>query len=221
MQSNEGSKHFTGRIKESQSFIHNTVKTYKTLLFCSAILVFLYIYWLFFNVSFDFFLLFTVSKVMGVSEKCCVYLLSPSVMLPASVLMFTDVSSCFCLSLHVVNLSLSVPSVLHFHQSVPFSCLSVTPSHSSSRPLFPITKNLNQWFITLPTLYFIHFPNTCGTVWAYTVPRPCRHNSFICNKAMQLPGREPPLVDVCLSFLSRKMWTASCIHFCFIIHIQI
>uniref|UniRef100_A0AAQ5Y0H1 Josephin-1 n=1 Tax=Amphiprion ocellaris TaxID=80972 RepID=A0AAQ5Y0H1_AMPOC len=54
--------------------------------------------------------------------------LSPSVVLPASAMMFTDVSSCFCLSLHVVDHCL-YPS-LSPKRALP--CLIVTPSLPSS-----------------------------------------------------------------------------------------
>lgn len=206
MQSNEGSKHFTGRIKESQSFTHNTVKTYKKLLlsFCSSCV---FIYWLFFNVSFDlfyFFFSFLLFKSPKLWEhrlygKCCVYLcVSPSVILSASGMMFTDVSSCFCLSFHVVN-----PPVLHFHQSVPF--LASVWLH--------LTPLLCRFFISQVKISdFITYANfLCHPVpwhhWHRLSPycTVCADTTVLYgNKAMQHPSQALPLVDVCLSFLPRK-----------------
>lgn len=71
---------------------------------------------------------------MGVSEKCCVYLLSPSVMLPASVMMFTDVSSCFflpsrreSLSVRTLRPSLSPKRALFLPQCDSISLLLSAP----------------------------------------------------------------------------------------------
>lgn len=100
MQSNEGGKHFTGRIKESQSFTHNTVKTYNKVTIQFLLFLCFYIYIDYFSMSvlicLTFFFLCTVevSKVMGDQAlwKMLFICLSPSVILPASVMMFTDVS---------------------------------------------------------------------------------------------------------------------------------
>lgn len=46
------------------------------------------------------------------------------------------------------HVSTDVFPVLHFHQSVPFL------------PLFLISSQVKMESFTLPTLYFIHFPNT-------------------------------------------------------------
>lgn len=52
--------------------------------------------------------------------------LSPSVILPASVMTFTDVSLCLCPSLRVAKLSFSLSVSLSPKRAL--RCLSVTPS---------------------------------------------------------------------------------------------
>lgn len=123
IQSNEGSKHFTGRIKESQSFL----TTWLRLIRCypvSAMVVFFYILIHIFQCQFRsvdlFFFLFYFSSFQscgssGFLKNAVFIFLSPSVVLAASAMMFTDVSSCFCLP----SCRESV-RILHFHQSVPF-----------------------------------------------------------------------------------------------------
>lgn len=199
-----------GESKNHSPLLTTHLRLIKRYYSVSAILVFLYIltifqcqFW-----SVDFFFLFTVqvSKVMGVQALWK--------MLCWSAVSHSD-PPCFCHDVHwCVFVFLSLPSR---RECPPVRILG--PSLSPKRALFlPQCDSIslllsapfsyitgqNEWFIMLPTLYFIHFPNTSGTVWAYTVPRLCRHNSFICNKAMQHPGQALPLVDVCLSFLPRK-----------------
>ncbi len=138
MQSNEGSKHFTGRIKESQSFITTQLRLRKSYYSVSAILVFLYILTIFqcqFWSVFVFFFLFTVqvSKVLGVQALWKMLCLSPSVILLASAMTFTDVflslPSCReSLFVHILRPSLSPKRAL--------LCFSVTPSRSSLLSLF-------------------------------------------------------------------------------------
>lgn len=209
MQSNEGGKHFTGRIKESQSFTHNTVKTYNKVTIQFLLFLCFYIYIDYFSMSvlicltFFFFLCTVeVSKVMGDQAlwKMLFICLSPSVILPASVMMFTDVSLSPPTPICCESLFCPYPPSFTFTGACPF--LVSAWLHLLTPPSLITCQN--QWLITLPNLYFIHFPNTSGTVWAYTVQRLCWHNSFICNKSMQHPGQALPLVDVCLSFLSRK-----------------
>lgn len=157
-------------------------------------------------ICFCFFFLFTVqvSKVTG--GQAFWKMLSLSACLPQRSSLLQSWCSLMCLYVSVPPVmswvSLFVSSVLHLHQSVPF--LASAWLHLTPPPCLFFISHVKMWFITLPNLYFIHFPNTSGTVWAYTVQRLCRHNSFICNKAMQHPGQALPLVDVCLSFLSRK-----------------
>lgn len=124
IQSNEGSKHFTGRIKESQSFLTTQLRLTR----CypvSAIVVFLYVlihifqcqfrFLLIYSFSFFTFQLFQSRGSSGFLKNAVFICLSPSVVLPASAMTFTDVSSCFCLP----SCRESV-CILHFHQSVPF-----------------------------------------------------------------------------------------------------
>lgn len=187
MQSNEGSKHFTGRIKESQSFTHNTVKTYKKLLlsFCSSCV---FIYWLFFNVSFDlfyFFFSFLLFKSPKLWEhrlygKCCVYLcVSPSVILSASGMMFTDVSSCFCLSFHVVNPP--PPPSYTFTKACPSSpqCDSISLLFSVA---FSYHRSKSAILSHMPTFYVIQFPDTTGTDWAHTVQSVLTQQFYMATK---------------------------------------
>lgn len=160
-------------------------------------------YWLFFNVSFDplifFFVLFTVLSFQ--SQGSSGFLRNAALVrrLPPRCSVFV----CFCPSLPVVDVSLSVSSVLHFHQSVPFfasAWLRLTPPPC---PFFISHVKISD-LSCCQICICIYFPNTSGTVWAFTVQRLCWHNSFICNKTMQQLGLALPLVDVCLSFLSRE-----------------
>lgn len=141
MRSNEGSKHFTGRI--TVLLLTTQLRLIKITLLFLLLCFYIYIYIDYFSMSvlIFFVLLFIVqvSKVMGVQR--CVYLLSPSVVLSC---FSHDVHGCVFVFLSLPSRRESLPPVLHFHQSVPFSCLSVTPSHSSSRPLFPHITSLNQ-----------------------------------------------------------------------------
>lgn len=112
------------------------------------------------------------------------------------------------------SLSLSISSILHFHQSVPFLCLIVSPSHSSSLSLSHITCQ-NLWLSRCQICISPTSQILLAQSWTYTVQRLCRHDSFICNTAMQHPGQALPLVDVCLSFLSRKKYRHHSLFFFF------
>lgn len=140
MQSNEGGKHFTGRIKESQSFTHNTVKTYNKVTIQFLLFLCFYIYIDYFSMSvlicltfFFFFVLlkFPKSWEIRLYEKCC---LSACLLQWSSLLQSWCSLMCLCPPHpHMLWISLlSLSSVLHFHRSVPFPCLSVTPSPHSS-----------------------------------------------------------------------------------------
>lgn len=104
-----------GESKNHSPLLTTHLRLIKRYYSVSAILVFLYILTIFqcrfWSVDFFFFLplKFPKSWDFRLYEKCCVDLLSPTVILPASVMMFTDVSLCSSLSLHVVNVPL--PSV--------------------------------------------------------------------------------------------------------------
>lgn len=156
-----------------------------------------------FNVSFDllllFFSLFYFSSFQSHSSsgfmKNAVFMcLSPSVILPASVMTFTDVSLCLCPSLRVVKLSFSLSVSLSPKRAL--RCLSVTPSLC----LFHVTGK-NRWLITLPTLYTStppkHFWHRRSLCWGGSADTTLLYG----NKAMQQhPGQVDPLVDVCLIF---------------------
>lgn len=150
------------------AFSHDTVKTSKVLsCFCYSCVFFILIH--IFSVSFDlllfFFSLFTFSTFQsqwssGFMKNAVFMCLSPSAMLPASVTTFTDVSSCLCPSLHVVNLSLCP---YHFHQSVPYFAsvwlhLSVS---FSCRWLESVIYHVANFVLQ-------HFPNIAGTDGAFT-----------------------------------------------------
>lgn len=140
MQSNEGSKHFTGRIKESQSFSHNKVRTYKKLLFCfryPCVFFYIYIYIDYFSMSvliccrlfFPFYCSSFQSRGSSGFMKNAVFIwLSYSVVLFASVMKFTDVYCVF----PVPPLLVISPSVSPLSPKCALSCLGVTPSHSST-----------------------------------------------------------------------------------------
>lgn len=100
--------------------------------------------------SIALFFLFTVqvSKVTGVQAAVSLCL-PPSVVLPASVLMFTDVSSCFGLYLHDVNHSLSLSSLL-------------SPSPICAVPRLDISKSKSETY-HVANFVFHRFPNTRGT----------------------------------------------------------
>lgn len=129
----------TGRIKESQLFLTTQLRLLK----CypvSAILVDFFILMHIFNVSFDLLLLFFFPfyfssfqshSSSGFMKNAMFMCLSPSVILPASVMTFTDVSLCLCPSLRVVKLSFSLSVSLSPKRAL--RCLSVTPSLSFSR----------------------------------------------------------------------------------------
>lgn len=213
--SDEGSKHFPGRIKESQSFIWNTFKTYKELLFCSCyccvyICIYTYIR-LFFDVCFDWFIfvfLFTVqvSKVMGVQASW--KMLCFCACLP-------QWSSSYSPDVHWCVFSLlSLPSrrdslsVLNLYPSpspkCAVTCLSVTPLQSSCLSLFHVLQVRNGGLSRCQLCISLSPEHLWHRLSLHCVQRLCRH-SFICNKTMQLPGQALPLVDVWLSFLSVKI----------------
>lgn len=208
MQSNEGGKHFTGRIKESQSFTHNTVKTYNKVTIQFLLFLCFYIYIDYFSMSVLICLTFFFSLYCwSFQSHGRSGFMKNAVYLPVS---FSD-PPCFSHDVHwcvfvpptpicCESLFCPYPPSFTFTGACPF--LVSAWLHLLTPPSLITCQN--QWLITLPNLYFIHFPNTSGTVWAYTVQRLCWHNSFICNKSMQHPGQALPLVDVCLSFLSRK-----------------
>lgn len=125
--------------------------------------------------------------------------LSPSVVLPASAMMFTDVSSYFCLSLHVVDLCL-YPSL---SPKRALLCLIVTPSlpSSSSRFISQVTicdlSRCQLCISTLPKLFWHRLSLYCRVDCADTTV-------LYGNKTMQHPGQALPLVDVCLSLIPRR-----------------
>lgn len=132
--------------------------------------------------------------------------LSPSVILPASVMMFDDVSWCFCPYLRVVNLSLSVSSVLPFHQSVPFLCLSVTrPNSSSCSSLSPFSYHMSKSVIYHVAKFVIHpHPKHSWHSLSLYCTEPVLTQQFYMQQSNATPWQALPLVEVCLNFLSRK-----------------
>lgn len=206
MQSNEGSKHFTGRIKESQSFSHNKVKTYKKLLFCFCYpCVFIYIDYFSMSVlicyCFFFFFHFYCSSFQshwssGFMENAVFICLSPSVVLFASDIKFTDVYLCFYLPLHVMNLCPYPPSS-RFTKVCSFLpwCDSISILHCE-----PCSHDFSHCQLCISF--------TSQSLQAHTEPvlyRGCAGTTVLYgNKAMQHLGQALPLLDVCLSFFPRK-----------------
>lgn len=137
MQSNEGGKHFTGRIKESQSFTHNTVKTYNKVTIQFLLFLCFYIYIDYFSMSvlicltfFFFFVLlkFPKSWEIRLYEKCC---LSACLLQWSSLLQSWCSLMCLCPPPppYVVNLS----SVLILRPSLsPERALSLSQRDSIS-----------------------------------------------------------------------------------------
>lgn len=110
----------------------------------------------------------------------------------------------------------SVSSVLHFHQSVPFSCLSVTPSHFSSQPLFHISQVnyhvANFVFHPLPKRLWHSLSLHCTEA----VPT----QQFYTQQSNATPRPSTPSSG-CLPQFPTKEVTAPFIQFFVIIHIQI
>lgn len=126
------------------------------------------------------------------------------------------VSLCFCPSLPVVDLSLSVSSVLHFHQSVPFlasACLHLTPP--------PITCQ-NQWFITLPNLYFHLLPDHFWHSLSLYCTETVLTQQFYMQQNNATPGPSTPSSGCLLQFPFKERGTASFIQlvFFFIVHLK-
>lgn len=202
-QSDEGGKHLQGESKNHSPLLTTQLRLIESHSSVSAIPVFLYIYiyiyWLFFNVSFDlfivfFFLLLKFPKSWEIrrNEK----MLCWSACLPQWSSLLQSWCSMMYLCVAVLTFMSWIclcpyPPSFTFTKACPsFASVSLdlTPPPAPPCPFFHITCQ-NRWFITLPNSYFIHLPNTPGTVWAYTVQSLCWHNSFICNKAMQHPGK--------------------------------
>lgn len=110
--------------------------------------------------------------------------LSPSMILPASIVLFTDVSLCFCPSLH---LPLSVSNIRYLYRGVP---LRLTLSHSSSLSLFHVTlKSVNYHiakfvFHPLPK----HFWHSLGLYCTEAVPT----QQFNMQQSNATPGPSTP-----------------------------
>lgn len=206
MQSNEGSKHFTGRIKESQSFSHNTIKTSKKLVFCFCYPCFIYIYIDYFSMydlicCWLFFFLFTVqvSKVMGVQAlwKCCVYLavlLSGPLCFSHEVhwhaLCFQSTPPFYC------HQSLCV-HILHFHENKLF--LALAWLHLTPRVTFMSHVKISYFSRRQLCISF-----TSGTHWACTVQRLCWHNSFIWQQSNATPRPSTPSTGCLSQFPSKE-----------------
>lgn len=215
-QSNEGSKHFTGRIKEPKSFTHNTVKTSKKLPFCSCYsCVFIYIltifrcqFW-----SVDFF--FQVSKVMRVQALrkmlfiCCLPQWSSLLQSWCSLMCLR-----VCLSLHVVSLSVRIPRP-SLSPKRALSCLRMTPPHSSSPPIFFFSYHNTKPVIYHAANFVFHaLPQTLLAQSEPVLYRGCADTMVLyATKQCKHPGQALPLVDVCLSFLFKEEVTASFIQF--------
>lgn len=155
LQRNGGGKHFTGRTKNHSPLL--TTQTYiKSSDSVSAFLCFIYIYRLFFNVSFDLFifsLFYTLLKLLesGFKKTMLFICLSVSVILSGSVIMSSDVCLCVCPCPPYPSLS-------------PKRAPPVPHSDDSISPLFPSSHG-NCVITASPNLYPPpHLPNNPGTV---------------------------------------------------------
>ena len=199
MQSSEGNT-LQGESKNHSPFLTTQSRLGKSYYSVYATCVFIYIdyFSMFVFELLFFFVFFTVQSFQSrgkfwLSEnKLCL-----SACLPrwSSPMMFTRVFSWSCLSLYVVNLSLSVSSILHFHRSVP--SLTSVPRHLTS-PLchFVHITGQSQWCITLPTSYFIHFSKHFWfRLSLHCAEAVLTQQFYNGNKAMQHTGCALPLVD--------------------------
>lgn len=158
----------TGRIKESQLFLTTQLRLLK----CypvSAILVDFFILMHIFNVSFDLLLLFfspfyfssfQSHSSSGFMKNAMFMCLSPSVILPASVMTFTDVSLCLCPSP-------SCCKALFLFVRITFTkaCPSL-PQRDSISVFFTSLVRIGEWS-RCQLCILQHLPNISGTDRAF------------------------------------------------------
>lgn len=222
MQSNEGSKHFTGRINESQSFTHNTVKTYKSYYSVSAILVFLYILTIFqcqfWSVKFFSLLLYQVSKVMGVQALRKMLCLSAGLPQWSSLLQSWCSLMCLCVSVPPLMLWTLYPYPPSF--TFTKACPSLPQCDSISLILsVPFSFHMPQSVIYHDANFVFH-PLHKHCWHRLSLQRLCRHNSFYMQQSNATPRPSTPSSGSLPQFPIEEEVKGHSSRFFLIVHIQ-